>query len=249
MVSVLCLCCLYLLLAAVVGSRSYKSGNNLIKQSQSLTRIKGGEIVIVANDSTSKKKKKNKRVETTSLSKQIWTIVCRLLGIKTYKNNSLPTKSKTGKIDSKSSGVNGNTRIQKEIKSFLESPPDGCKLIVGSNIRSWIVSITGAPGTIYAGEEYKLKIIFPKDYPTKPPSVYFLKPCPRHQHVYTNGDICLNLLGKDWRPTMTAQMLAISILSMLSSAKEKKIPQDNAMHAEALPGQQQENWMYHDDKC
>jgi ubiquitin-conjugating enzyme E2 W len=240
---------LYLLLAAVVGSRSYKSGNNLIKQSQSLMRIKGGEIVIVANDSTSKKKKKNKRVETTSLSKQIWTIVCRLLGIKTYKNNSLPTKSKTGKIDSKSSGVNGNTRIQKEIKSFLESPPDGCKLIVGSNIRSWIVSITGAPGTIYAGEEYKLKIIFPKDYPTKPPSVYFLKPCPRHQHVYTNGDICLNLLGKDWRPTMTAQMLAISILSMLSSAKEKKIPQDNAMHAEALPGQQQENWMYHDDKC
>jgi len=74
-----------------------------------------------------------------------------------------------------------------------------------------------------------LKFEFPKDYPVKPPSVYFLKPVPKHQHVYTNGDICLNLLGKDWRPTMTAQNLAVSILSMLSSAKEKKMPIDNAM--------------------
>lgn len=68
---------------------------------------------------------------------------------------------------------------------------------------------------------------FPVDYPSKPPSVYFLQPTPRHEHVYTNGDICLNLLGRDWRPNMSASMLALSILSMLSSAKEKKIPQDN----------------------
>jgi ubiquitin-conjugating enzyme E2 W len=65
------------------------------------------------------------------------------------------------------------------------------------------------------------------DYPSKPPSVYFLQPTPRHEHVYTNGDICLNLLGRDWRPNMSASTLALSILSMLSSAKEKKIPQDN----------------------
>lgn len=81
------------------------------------------------------------------------------------------------------------------------------------------------------------------------PSVYFLKPTPKHVHVYSNGDICLNLLGRDWRPTMTAHGLVVSILSMLSSAREKKSPQDNAMHSDAPPGQQQEGWMYHDDKC
>lgn len=48
---------------------------------------------------------------------------------------------------------------------------------------------------------------------------------------------------------MTAELLAVSILSMLSSAKEKKSPQDNAMHADSPPGQAQQNWMYHDDKC
>jgi len=90
---------------------------------------------------------------------------------------------------------------------------------------------------------------FPMDYPSKPPSVYFLQPPPRHEHVYTNGDICLNLLGRDWRPNMTASMLALSILSMLSSAREKKIPQDNHVHADNPPGKEQANWLYHDDRC
>ena len=142
-----------------------------------------------------------------------------------------------------------STLTSQEIQEFVESPPDNCKLTVGSNIRNWEVTLTGVEGTIFEGETFKLKMIFPKDYPAKPPSVYFLKPCPKHVHVYTNGDICLNFLGRDWRPTMTGQMLAVSILSMLSSAKEKRIPQDNAMHADSRPGQQQDNWMYHDDRC
>jgi ubiquitin-conjugating enzyme E2 W len=142
-----------------------------------------------------------------------------------------------------------NNRVQKELRAFLANPPENCRLVVGANIRVWVVHVTGAEGTIFAGEKYKLKLVFPKDYPAKPPSVYFLKPTPRHVHVYSNGDICLNLLGKDWRPTMSAQLLVLSIYSMLSSAKEKKIPQDNAMHADNAPGQQQEGWMYHDDRC
>ncbi|CAN0032228.1 unnamed protein product [Sphacelaria rigidula] len=42
--------------------------------------------------------------------------------------------------------------------------------------------------------------------------------------------------------------LALSILSMLSSAKSKSLPQDNAAHADAKPGQAQQ-WIYHDDYC
>lgn len=121
--------------------------------------------------------------------------------------------------------------------------------MVGKNMRSWTVILKGVNGTIYQGEQYKLRMNFPKDYPSKPPSVFFLKPCPKHMHVYTNGDICLNFLGKDWRPTLTAETLVVSILSMLSSAKEKNIPQDNALHADSQPGKQQEGWMYHDDRC
>ena len=140
-------------------------------------------------------------------------------------------------------------RIQKELKSFIEQPPRNCKVTIGQNIKVWVITITGADGTIYAGEKYKLKVIFPKDYPRKPPSVYFLKPCPKHVHVYSNGDICLDLLGRGWRPQLTIESIAVSILSILSNAKDKKLPPDNAMHSDNPPGLQQEGWMYHDDRC
>lgn len=160
-----------------------------------------------------------------------------------------PKKTKVDHLKTKYKVGDPGARIQKELRSFMEQPPCNCKVAVGNNIKVWIITITGAEGTIYAGEKYKLKVAFPKDYPTKPPSVYFLKPCPKHMHVYSNGDICLNLLGKGWRPQMTAESIAVSILSILSNAREKKLPPDNAMHADNPPGQQQEGWMYHDDRC
>ena len=73
--------------------------------------------------------------------------------------------------------------------------------------------------------------------------------CNRHEHVYTNGDICLSLLGKDWRPTMTAQSLVLSIFSILCGARDKSLPMDNAKQAGMKPGQAQDNWVYHDDNC
>lgn len=146
--------------------------------------------------------------------------------------------------------TNPNYRIQKELKAFLKSPPDNLSVQVGSNIRLWIVTIVGAKDTIYEGEIFKLRIEFPKDYPTVPPSVYFLKKhMPVHEHVYTNGDICLSLLGNGWMPTMSAQSIAVSILSILSSAQKKCLPMDNANHAGNKPGQYQKDWVYHDDNC
>ena len=105
--------------------------------------------------------------------------------------------------------TNPNYRIQRELKQFLSSPPPNLSVKVGKNIRVWIFTLTGAKNTIYEGDKYRLRVKFPVDYPTVPPSVFFLQPSPRHEHVYTNGDICLSLLGKDWRPTMTAQVRTI----------------------------------------
>jgi ubiquitin-conjugating enzyme E2 W len=141
-----------------------------------------------------------------------------------------------------------NYRIQRELKAFIQDPPDNLSVKVGKNIRVWIVTMKGADNTIYEGESFLLRISFPKDYPTVPPSVYFLPPkIPLHEHIYSNGDICLSLLGKGWRPTMTAQSIALSILSILSSAQSKSLPMDNSRHAQNKPGEYQEAWVYHDD--
>ena len=72
-----------------------------------------------------------------------------------------------------------NYRIQRELKAFLKDPPPGLSVAVGKNLRVWIVTIQG-PG-IYQGETFRLRISFPPQYPTVPPSVYFLGP---HLPVY-----------------------------------------------------------------
>jgi ubiquitin-conjugating enzyme E2 W len=115
------------------------------------------------------------------------------------------------------------------MKMLKNNPPDNCKIVVGSNIRDWKVVLTGIKGSIYEGETFEMRMQFPNSYPAKPPSVYFVKPnIPRHEHVYSNGDICLNIIGRDWNPTISSEAIIVSILSMLSSAKYKSLPPDNA---------------------
>jgi ubiquitin-conjugating enzyme E2 W len=173
---------------------------------------------------------------------------------KTPKSNANKSKSVSASTKAKAhlekplKSNSPNYRIQRELKAFIQDPPDNLSVKVGKNIRVWIVTMKGADNTIYEGETFMLRISFPKDYPTVPPSVYFLPPnIPLHEHIYSNGDICLSLLGKGWRPTMTAQSIALSILSILSSAQSKSLPMDNARHAQNKPGEYQEAWVYHDD--
>jgi len=161
-----------------------------------------------------------------------------------------PSAATKKHLDLSIKSTNPNYRIQKELKSFIKSPPPNLSVQVGSNIKVWVITMAGAKNTIYEGEVFKLRVSFPPQYPTVPPSVYFLKGhFPTHEHVYTNGDICLSLLGKDWRPTMSAQSIAVSILSILSSAQSKSLPMDNAHHATNKPGKYQKDWVYHDDNC
>lgn len=196
-----------------------------------------------ANKNKSKNKKKSSDSETDSDKPA------------TKKKSSVPKKKVATAATKKHLATNikssnPNYRIQKELKAFLKSPPDNLSVQVGSNIRLWVVTIVGAKDTIYEGEIFKLRIEFPSAYPTVPPSVYFLKKfLPVHEHVYTNGDICLSLLGNGWQPTMSAQSIAVSILSILSSAQSKNLPMDNANHAGAKPGLYQKDWVYHDDSC
>ena len=189
-------------------------------------------------DSDAKRSISSKTTKETNLSK-------KKSKVKKSKTVSAETSMQIKK-DLKA--TNPNYRIQQELKSFLLDPPKHLSVRTGKNIRIWIVTIEGIG--IYEGETFRLRIQFPNQYPTVPPSVYFLPPnIPVHEHVYTNGDICLSLLGKDWRPTMTAQSVAHSILSILTSATSKTLPMDNSRHAGNQPGQYQENWVYHDDNC
>ncbi|MQM09488.1 hypothetical protein Taro_042362 [Colocasia esculenta] len=102
-------------------------------------------------------------------------------------------------------------RLQKELVEWQSSPPAGFKHKPTDNLQRsvarpfglgfagnhapvlplWIIEVVGAPGTLYAGETYQLQVDFPEHYPMEAPQVIFLHPVPLHQHIYSNGHICL----------------------------------------------------------
>nr|XP_025121016.1 ubiquitin-conjugating enzyme E2 W isoform X2 [Bubalus bubalis] len=116
-------------------------------------------------------------------------------------------------------------RLQKELLALQNDPPPGMTLnekSVQNSITQWIVDMEGAPGTLYEGEKFQLLFKFSSRYPFDSPQVMFTgENIPVHPHVYSNGHICLSILTEDWSPALSVQSVCLSIISMLSSCKEK----------------------------
>ncbi|RXN26427.1 ubiquitin-conjugating enzyme E2 W isoform X1 [Labeo rohita] len=119
-------------------------------------------------------------------------------------------------------------RLQKELLALQNDPPPGMTLnekSVQNTITQWIVDMEGASGTLYEGEKFQLLFKFSSRYPFDSPQVMFTGDnIPVHPHVYSNGHICLSILTEDWSPALSVQSVCLSIISMLSSCKEKMIP-------------------------
>lgn len=68
--------------------------------------------------------------------------------------------------------------------------------------------------------------------PIEPPEVTFHKtanrPIPMHPHIYSNGIICLDLLGNQgWSPVQNVESVCMSIQSMLTgNTKNERPPGD-----------------------
>lgn len=141
-------------------------------------------------------------------------------------------------------------RIHKELERIQSTAETSGLVVEVVNQSQWNVHVRGAKGTLYDGELFVLQIHFTNDYPMDSPICIFTPPSPVHEHIYSNGHICLNILGDDWSPALTVESICLSILSMLSSAQIKIRPAgDERYSATHPPGSNPKltRWDFHDD--
>ena len=82
------------------------------------------------------------------------------------------------------------------------------------DLMSWIATVTGPEGTVYANRNYKLSMKFPSNYPFVPPICRFETPI-FHPNVDDKGGICLDILKDKWSAVYNVRTILLSIQSLL----------------------------------
>ena len=85
----------------------------------------------------------------------------------------------------------------------------------GDNIYEWEATIQGPHDTPYEGGKFILDMIFPENYPIKPPVVTFRTRI-YHCNVNSDGKLSLDILGNLWSPSIIVEKMLLSILSLLN---------------------------------
>ena len=101
-------------------------------------------------------------------------------------------------------------RLMRELKALQKDPLTDPKITAlpnDSNILEWHYVIEGVKGSQFEGGYYHGKLIFPKEYPLKPPSVLMLTPSGRFQ---TNRRLCLSM--SDFHPESWNPMWSVSTI-------------------------------------
>jgi ubiquitin-conjugating enzyme E2 C len=78
----------------------------------------------------------------------------------------------------------------------------------------WAGSIRGVAGTAYEGMTFRVRLLFPADYPFTAPKVTFVTPI-WHPNVDGAGNICLDILKDKWTAAFSASTILLSLQTLL----------------------------------
>ncbi|RIA85003.1 putative ubiquitin conjugating enzyme [Glomus cerebriforme] len=106
---------------------------------------------------------------------------------------------------------NSVKRINKELQDLIRDPLPSCSAgPVGDDLFHWHAAIMGPSDSPYSGGLFFLDILFPTDYPFKPPKVKFTTKV-YHTNINSEGSICVDFLESQWSPALTISKILLSI--------------------------------------
>lgn len=106
-------------------------------------------------------------------------------------------------------------QVMKELQELTTSPPEGIKVTTNEeDITEVRASIEGPVGTPYADGLFRMKLVLGKDYPQAPPKGFFLTKI-FHPNVSSSGEICVNVLKKDWKPDLGVKHVLVTVKCLL----------------------------------
>ena len=91
----------------------------------------------------------------------------------------------------------------------LRPPRDG--VLSGG---AWRAYLSGPKATPYEGCVYAVDIRLPTNYPYDPPTMMFVNRC-WHPNIGVNGHVCVDILQREWAPSLTILKILMSVQSLL----------------------------------
>ncbi|EPX74741.1 ubiquitin conjugating enzyme Ubc6 [Schizosaccharomyces octosporus yFS286] len=101
--------------------------------------------------------------------------------------------------------------LQRNPVEYIDAKP------APENILEWHYIVTGPPDTPYEGGQYHGTLIFPSEYPFKPPAIRMITPSGRFQ---TNTRLCLSFSDfhpKSWNPAWMVSTILVGLVSFMTS--------------------------------
>lgn len=107
-------------------------------------------------------------------------------------------------------------KIMRDMKRLLEEPLENILAMPSKeDIMDWRAIIYGPEDTPFENGIFELKIRFTQTYPHHPPEVAFVTKV-FHPNIYTNGELCLDILKNKWNPTYGIGEVLLCIQSLLN---------------------------------
>ena len=120
-------------------------------------------------------------------------------------------------------------RILSEIRRFNDAPPFISLSLIGSSLNHVLGIFVGPPDTPYEIGIFFVRFQIPEQYPLVPPKCRLVTKI-YHPNIDRNGEVCLNVLDKEWQPVWSLSDLLLAIIALLEEPNEDDFSNSEVAH-------------------